>query len=137
MYRTSPYNADFDGDEMNLHVPQSEETRAELSQIAWVPRQVSQAHHADPVRMLMVDYLAPSKQASHGHRARHSVRYSQVHLARQSARLASRAAHSALGRKLGWHYSGAGNLEAKANVDGQAAIVNVHTEKNQHSVSTR
>jgi DNA-directed RNA polymerase beta' subunit len=39
--RTSPYNADFDGDEMNLHVPQSEETRAELSQIAWVPRQVS------------------------------------------------------------------------------------------------
>lgn len=30
----------FDGDEMNLHVPQSEETRAELSQIAWVPRQI-------------------------------------------------------------------------------------------------
>ncbi|ODS36309.1 DNA-directed RNA polymerase subunit A' [Candidatus Altiarchaeales archaeon WOR_SM1_SCG] len=25
----SPYNADFDGDEMNLHVPQSEEARAE------------------------------------------------------------------------------------------------------------
>ena len=24
-----PYNADFDGDEMNLHVPQSEEARAE------------------------------------------------------------------------------------------------------------
>ena len=38
--RTPPYNADFDGDEMNMHVPQSEETRAELSQIAWVPRQV-------------------------------------------------------------------------------------------------
>jgi DNA-directed RNA polymerase beta' subunit len=37
---TSPYNADFDGDEMNLHVPQSEETRAELKEIAWVPRQV-------------------------------------------------------------------------------------------------
>ncbi|KAE9397234.1 beta and beta-prime subunits of DNA dependent RNA-polymerase [Gymnopus androsaceus JB14] len=28
------YNADFDGDEMNMHVPQSEETRAELSQVA-------------------------------------------------------------------------------------------------------
>jgi DNA-directed RNA polymerase subunit A' len=25
----SPYNADFDGDEMNLHVPQTEEARAE------------------------------------------------------------------------------------------------------------
>lgn len=56
---TPPYNADFDGDEMNmqyvdpfltflcvsyvllLSVPQSEETRAELSQVAWVPRQVA------------------------------------------------------------------------------------------------
>lgn len=25
----SPYNADFDGDEMNLHVPQTQEARAE------------------------------------------------------------------------------------------------------------
>lgn len=25
----NPYNADFDGDEMNLHVPQTEEARAE------------------------------------------------------------------------------------------------------------
>ncbi|KAJ7500689.1 RNA polymerase II largest subunit [Mycena galericulata] len=38
---TPPYNTDFDGDEMNMHVPQSEETQAELSQIAWVPRQAS------------------------------------------------------------------------------------------------
>ena len=27
---TTPYNADFDGDEMNMHVPQSLETRAEI-----------------------------------------------------------------------------------------------------------
>ncbi|PIO52797.1 RNA polymerase Rpb1, domain 2, partial [Teladorsagia circumcincta] len=27
----TPYNADFDGDEMNLHVPQTEEARAEAS----------------------------------------------------------------------------------------------------------
>lgn len=25
----SPFNADFDGDEMNIHVPQTEEARAE------------------------------------------------------------------------------------------------------------
>jgi DNA-directed RNA polymerase III subunit RPC1 len=25
----TPYNADFDGDEMNIHLPQSEEARAE------------------------------------------------------------------------------------------------------------
>merc|ERR1719284_2386603 len=37
---TSPYNADFDGDEMNLHVPQSMETRAEILQLALVPRLV-------------------------------------------------------------------------------------------------
>ena len=27
---TKPYNADFDGDEMNLHMPQDEESEAEL-----------------------------------------------------------------------------------------------------------
>jgi DNA-directed RNA polymerase III subunit RPC1 len=26
----TPYNADFDGDEMNLHLPQTEEARAEV-----------------------------------------------------------------------------------------------------------
>ena len=38
---TSPYNADFDGDEMNLHVPQSMETRAEIMNIHLTPRQVN------------------------------------------------------------------------------------------------
>ena len=37
---TSPYNADFDGDEMNLHVPQSMETRAEVENIHVTPRQI-------------------------------------------------------------------------------------------------
>ena len=27
---TKPYNADFDGDEMNLHMPQDEESEIEL-----------------------------------------------------------------------------------------------------------
>ena len=31
---TTPYNADFDGDEMNMHVPQSLQTAAELKHIA-------------------------------------------------------------------------------------------------------
>lgn len=37
---TSPYNADFDGDEMNMHVPQSQETRAETTEIMMVPRNI-------------------------------------------------------------------------------------------------
>ncbi len=32
----SPYNADFDGDEMNLHVPQTEEARTEAIQLMGV-----------------------------------------------------------------------------------------------------
>ena len=35
---TSPYNADFDGDEMNMHVCQSFETRAETSELMLVPK---------------------------------------------------------------------------------------------------
>ena len=32
----NPYNADFDGDEMNLHVPQTEEARAEAMELMGV-----------------------------------------------------------------------------------------------------
>ena len=37
---TSPYNADFDGDEMNLHVPQTLEARAEVRHIMNVSSQI-------------------------------------------------------------------------------------------------
>lgn len=40
---TSPYNADFDGDEMNMHVPQTPETRAETENIMMVPRNIVSA----------------------------------------------------------------------------------------------
>ncbi|MEM4637997.1 MAG: DNA-directed RNA polymerase subunit A' [Candidatus Woesearchaeota archaeon] len=35
-----PYNADFDGDEMNLHIPQTEEARAEAELLMHVPTQI-------------------------------------------------------------------------------------------------
>ena len=35
-----PYNADFDGDEMNLHIPQSEEARAEADVLMQVQTQI-------------------------------------------------------------------------------------------------
>ncbi|OAX40478.1 beta and beta-prime subunits of DNA dependent RNA-polymerase [Rhizopogon vinicolor AM-OR11-026] len=54
---TPPYNADFDGDEMNMHIPQSEETRAELSQIAWVPRQIISPQANKPVMGIVQDTL--------------------------------------------------------------------------------
>lgn len=37
---TKPYNADFDGDEMNMHVPQTPEAEAELRYLAAVPSQI-------------------------------------------------------------------------------------------------
>ena len=37
---TKPYNADFDGDEMNLHGPQCDESRIELLELAAVSRQI-------------------------------------------------------------------------------------------------
>ena len=37
---TKPYNADFDGDEMNLHGPQDDESSAELRLLAAVERQI-------------------------------------------------------------------------------------------------
>jgi len=37
---TKPYNADFDGDEMNLHGPQDEESQSELLNLAAVPHQI-------------------------------------------------------------------------------------------------
>jgi DNA-directed RNA polymerase II subunit RPB1 len=37
---TKPYNADFDGDEMNMHMPQDAEAAAELRYLAAVPYQI-------------------------------------------------------------------------------------------------
>jgi DNA-directed RNA polymerase II subunit RPB1 len=37
---TKPYNADFDGDEMNLHVPQNPEANVELHTLAAIPYQI-------------------------------------------------------------------------------------------------
>ena len=54
---TPPYNADFDGDEMNLHVPQSEETRAELKEIAWVAKNIVSPQGNKPVMGIVQDTL--------------------------------------------------------------------------------
>ncbi|KAG4071920.1 hypothetical protein HA402_006081 [Bradysia odoriphaga] len=54
---TSPYNADFDGDEMNLHVPQSLETRAEVENIHITPRQIISPQANKPVMGIVQDTL--------------------------------------------------------------------------------
>ena len=44
-----PYNADFDGDEMNLHVPQSEEARSEAALLMAVQDQLISPRYGGPI----------------------------------------------------------------------------------------
>jgi len=46
---TTPYNADFDGDEMNLHVPQTEEARAELKYLMDVNKHIRSPRYGLPI----------------------------------------------------------------------------------------
>ena len=54
---TKPYNADFDGDEMNMHVPQSIQTSVELKQLARVPSQIISPRHHSPIITPVQDTL--------------------------------------------------------------------------------
>ncbi len=87
----------------SLSVPQSEETRAELSQIAWVPRQVRylHCHFLWTCTEYCSDHLAPSQQTCHGHCAGHSVRYSKVHPTRYLPRLECGAKYPLVGAGMG------------------------------------
>lgn len=52
-----PYNADFDGDEMNLHVPQSEEARAEALTLMLVQEQILSPRYGAPIIGGLHDYV--------------------------------------------------------------------------------
>jgi DNA-directed RNA polymerase II subunit RPB1 len=55
---TQPYNADFDGDEMNLFLPQSIQTQLELSMIADVKKQIISPCFSTPIIKFKQDTLA-------------------------------------------------------------------------------
>jgi DNA-directed RNA polymerase beta' subunit len=57
---TSPYNADFDGDEMNLHVPQSIQTMNELKDFAAVPYHIIGPKDGKPVIEVVQDTMLGS-----------------------------------------------------------------------------
>tara|TARA_B100001123_G_scaffold415707_1_gene516497 strand:+ start:3020 stop:7579 length:4560 start_codon:yes stop_codon:yes gene_type:complete len=54
---TTPYNADFDGDEMNAHIPQSYGSKMELKEIAIVPTQIITPGKCKPVIGIIQDTL--------------------------------------------------------------------------------
>lgn len=57
VFVTAPYNADFDGDEMNLHAPQSVEAATELREIAAVPLQIISPRESVPIVSVVQDTL--------------------------------------------------------------------------------
>eukprot|EP00210_Caulerpa_lentillifera_P004539 g4331.t1 len=54
---TSPYNADFDGDEMNMHLPQTSETKAETMELMMVPKMIVSPQASKPVIGIVQDAL--------------------------------------------------------------------------------
>ncbi|MCW3981479.1 MAG: DNA-directed RNA polymerase subunit A' [Candidatus Bathyarchaeota archaeon] len=52
-----PYNADFDGDEMNLHIPQSEEARTEALVLMQVQDQILSPRFGGPIIGAIRDFI--------------------------------------------------------------------------------
>ncbi|GFT84690.1 DNA-directed RNA polymerase III subunit RPC1 [Nephila pilipes] len=56
----TPYNADFDGDEMNIHLPQTEEARAEALHLMGVPSNIVTPRNGDPLVAAIQDFITGS-----------------------------------------------------------------------------
>jgi DNA-directed RNA polymerase subunit A' len=55
---TTPYNADFDGDEMNLHVPQTEEAQVESEILMDVKKQMRSPRFSGPIIGARIDHIS-------------------------------------------------------------------------------
>lgn len=54
---TIPYNADFDGDEMNLHIPQTEESQAEAEMLMSVEKHIRSPRYGLPIISCKHDHI--------------------------------------------------------------------------------
>ena len=53
----TPYNADFDGDEMNLHVPQTQEAKAEALELMGVKHNLATPRNGEPIIAAIQDFI--------------------------------------------------------------------------------
>ena len=53
----TPYNADFDGDEMNLHVPQTEEARTEALELMNIKHNLVTPRNGEPIIAATQDFI--------------------------------------------------------------------------------
>jgi len=63
-----PYNADFDGDEMNLHVPQTEEAQAEARSLMIVHKNIRSPRFSGPIIGAHRDYISGLYYLTNGDR---------------------------------------------------------------------
>ena len=56
----TPYNADFDGDEMNIHVPQTEEARTEAVELMGVKHNLVTPKNGEPIIAAIQDFITAS-----------------------------------------------------------------------------
>jgi DNA-directed RNA polymerase beta' subunit/intein/homing endonuclease len=61
---TPPYNADFDGDEMNMHLPQTVQTMNELKDLAYIPYMIISQKDGIPIIGMVQDVLLGSYRIS-------------------------------------------------------------------------
>ncbi|MGB9902110.1 DNA-directed RNA polymerase subunit A' [Methanothrix sp.] len=73
-----PYNADFDGDEMNLHVPQTEEARAEAEILMRVQENILSPRFGGPIIGGIHDYVTGSFLLTHKERRLNKDRLMEV-----------------------------------------------------------
>lgn len=63
---TTPYNADFDGDEMNLHIPQTEEAQMEASSLMSVAKHIRSPRFSGPIIGIIRDPISALYLLTHG-----------------------------------------------------------------------
>jgi len=62
----APYNADFDGDEMNLHIPQIEEAQVEAEVLMRVQKHIRSPRFSGPIIGAIHDHLSGLYLLTHG-----------------------------------------------------------------------
>jgi len=77
---TSPYNADFDGDEMNLHAPQSIQTMCELKDFANVPYHIIGPKDGKPIIEVVQDTMVGSFRLTKDHVRIHDKAFANLQM---------------------------------------------------------
>lgn len=74
----NPYNADFDGDEMNMHVPQTEEARTEATVLMGVKHNLVTPRNGEPLIAAIQDFITASFLISRRDRFFNRAQFCQI-----------------------------------------------------------